>query len=451
LVRPRGFGRREPLGRGDLTIIEPAVAAMPAHADTEVKERIREALLQRIDSAAVARMERERLRLEVNRLVSQIVTEQRVELNEREEIALAAELLDDMIGLGPLEPMLRDEGVTDILVNGPERIYVERGGRLELTGQRFRDAMHVRNVAQRIASAVGRRIDEASPMVDARLADGNRVNIVLPPLALDGPTISIRKFSRRSITLDMMAAQRNLSPGMAQLLEIAARIRLNIIISGGTGSGKTTLLNAMSRMIDPRERIISIEDTAELQLQQPHVVRLETRPPNLEGEGEIGQRELLRNALRMRPDRIVLGEVRGAEAFDMLQAMNTGHDGSMSTIHANTPRDALIRLENMLLMGSVSLPMRAIRSQIAGAVDLIIQLERMRDGIRRVMHITEVIGQEGEVITTQDLFLFHDEGQDRDGAVLGRFEANRLRPHFYERARQLGLERMLSQAMGIEP
>ncbi len=450
-MKTRSFGRRDLAQGGELAVIPPPPGAAARLADGPVMTRIRDALMQRIDLTVVARMSRDQLAVEVSRLVSQIATEQSVELNEREVREVAAELVDDMIGLGPLEPLLRDDGVTDILVNGPDRIYVERRGRLELTAQRFRDRSHVVNVGQRIASAVGRRIDESSPMVDARLADGTRVNIVLPPLALDGAAISIRKFSRHSITLEMMATQRNLSAGMARLLEIAARCRLNILISGGTGSGKTTLLNAMSRLIDPAERIITIEDTAELQLQQPHVVRLETRPPNLEGGGEIAQRELLRNALRMRPDRIVLGEVRGSEAFDMLQAMNTGHDGSMCTVHANTPRDALVRLENMLLMGSVNLPMRAVRSQIVSAVDLVLQLERMRDGIRRVTHITEVIGQEGEVITTQDLFTFADEGQDRDGNVLGTFEGARLRPYFYERAHQLGLDRALGAAMGLEP
>ncbi len=296
-MKTRSFGRRDLAKGGELAVIPPPPGTAARLADEPVKTRIRDALMQRIDLTIVARMSRDQLAVEVSRLVSQIATEQSVELNEREEREVAAELVDDMIGLGPLEPLLRDDGVTDILVNGPDRIYVERRGRLELTTQRFRDRSHVVNVGQRIASAVGRRIDESSPMVDARLADGTRVNIVLPPLALDGAAISIRKFSRRSITLEMMAAQRNLSTGMARLLEIAARCRLNILISGGTGSGKTTLLNAMSRLIDPAERIITIEDTAELQLQQPHVVRLETRPPNLEGGGEIAQRELLRNAL----------------------------------------------------------------------------------------------------------------------------------------------------------
>ncbi len=446
----RSFGRRLQELPREAAAPESAPAEAAAMADTASKTRIRDALMLRIDPAAAVRMGRERLSTEVNRLVSEIATEHSVQLNEREEIAVATELLDDMIGLGPLEPLLRDDTVTDILVNGPERVYVERHGKLEPTRQRFRDNAHLVNVAQRIASAVGRRIDESSPMVDARLPDGNRVNIVLAPLALDGAAVSIRKFSRRSITLDVMAQQGNLSPAMAQLLEIAARTRLNIVISGGTGSGKTTLLNALSRLVDRGERIITIEDTAELQLQQPHVVRLETRPPNLEGSGEIAQRELLRNALRMRPDRIILGEVRGGEAFDMLQAMNTGHDGSMSTIHANNPRDALVRLENMVLMATSNLPSRAIRSQIAGAVDLVVQLERMRDGVRRLTHITEVVGQEGEVVTTQDLFLFCEEGQDREGRVIGGFEPTRLRPHFYERARRRGLDAALMAAMGIE-
>jgi len=354
-----------------------------------------------------------------------------------------------MVGLGPLEPLLEDDEVTDILVNGPFDVYVERRGKLEKTAARFRDTQHVVNIAQRIASAIGRRIDEASPMVDARLADGSRVNIVLPPLVLNGGTISIRKFAKQTISLDAMVRQHNLSAEMARFLDIAARSRASILVSGGTGSGKTTLLNAISRYIDAGERIITIEDAVELRLQQPHIVQMETRAANIEGVGQIPQRELVRNALRMRPDRIIVGEVRGPEAFDMLQAMNTGHDGSMSTIHANSPRDAIARLENMVLMASANLPLRAIRAQIASAIDIIVQVERMRDGIRRIDRIVEIGGMEGEVITTRDLFTFQFRAEGRDGFLEGTFEPSRLRPDLAVRAALYGLETPLLEAVGI--
>jgi len=393
-------------------------------------------------------MPRQRLQAEVTLIVSAIATEEKVQLNEVEEGALATELTDDMVGLGPLEPLLQDDEVTDILVNGPFDIYVERHGKLEKTAARFRNTQHVNHVAQRIATAVGRRVDEASPMVDARLADGSRVNIVVPPLCLNGGTISIRKFPKQNITLEMMVQQRNLSPEMARFLDIAAQCRVNILISGGTGSGKTTLLNAVSRHVGSDERIITIEDAVELRLQQPHVVQLESRPPNIEGVGQIAQRELVRNALRMRPDRIIVGEVRGSEAFDMLQAMNTGHDGSMSTVHANTPRDALFRLENMILMAAANLPLRALRAQIASAINLIVQIERMRDGVRRVERICEISGMEGEIVSTRDIFTFKYQGE-RDGRIQGVFEPSRLRPDLTVRAAQHGLERQLLETVGI--
>jgi pilus assembly protein CpaF len=373
-MRSASFGRRiiEPSGR-ELVLIPGQEAPSPAPElanRDELKEQIRAALMSRIDPSVAGRIPRPTLRAEVGKLVSEIATEQRIQLNELEEAALAVELTDDMVGLGPLEPFLEDDDVTDVLVNGPFDVFVERRGKLEKTGARFRDAQHLVGVAQRIAAAIGRRIDEASPMVDARLADGSRVNIVLPPLVLNGGTISIRKFPKHALTLDAMVRQHNLSPELAHLLQIAARARLNILISGGTGSGKTTLLNAVSQHIDTTERIITIEDAAELRLQQPHVVQMETRPPNIEGAGHIPQRELVRNALRMRPDRIIVGEVRGPEAFDMLQAMNTGHDGSMSTVHANSPRDALYRLENMVMMANLNLPLKAIRMHVASALNL---------------------------------------------------------------------------------
>src|SRR5437660_3540372 len=390
--------------------------------------------MTRIDPSVAGRIPRARLRGEVAKLVCEIATEDRVQLNKLEEASLAADLSDDMIGLGPLEPFLDDDEVTDVLANGPFDVYVERRGKLEKTAARFRDAAHLVNIAQRIATGVGRRIDEASPMVDARLADGSRVNIVLPPLVLNGGTISIRKFPTQTLTLERMVRQGNVSAELARLLEITARCRLNTLISGGTGSGKTTLLNAISQHIDNDERIITVEDAVELRLQQPHVVQMETRPPNLEGVGQIAQRELVRNALRMRPDRIIVGEVRGPEAFDMLQAMNTGHDGSMSTVHANSPRDALYRIENMVLMAAGSLPLRAIRMNVASALNLIVHVERMRDGIRRVQNVVEIAGMEGEIVTLRELFTYRYHGERSDGTIEGSFEPARSRPDFLTRA-----------------
>jgi pilus assembly protein CpaF len=447
-----GFGRRviQPEPRALTLIAETGVEGVRADLSgrDELKERVRSILMSRIDPAAAGRMPRARLRAEVGLLVSAIATEEKVQLNEVEETAFATELTDDMIGLGPLEPLLEEDEVTDILVNGAFDIYVERHGKLEKTDARFRDAEHVVHIAQRIATAVGRRIDESSPMVDARLADGSRVNIILPPLCLNGGTISIRKFSKQNITLERMVHQKNMSEEIAQFLDIAAQCRVNILISGGTGSGKTTLLNAVSRHVASDERIITIEDAVELRLQQPHVVQLESRPPNIEGAGQVAQRELVRNALRMRPDRIIVGEVRGSEAFDMLQAMNTGHDGSMSTIHANTPRDALFRLENMVLMAAANLPLRALRAQIASAINLVVQIERMRDGIRRVERICEISGMEGEIVSTRDIFTFTYRGE-RGGLIEGSFEPSRLRPDLAAKAAQYGLEQQLLESVGI--
>jgi pilus assembly protein CpaF len=450
-----GFGRRvSGPQRPGLVLIPDGAAEFPAPVVdlaslSELKERIRTVLLSRIDPTVAGRIPRAALRREIAKLVNEIATEDRVQLNKLEEMALAADLSDDMVGLGPLEPFLDDEDITDILANGPFDIYVERNGKLEKTAARFRDAQHLASIAQRIATAIGRRIDEASPMVDARLADGSRVNIVLPPLVLNGGSISIRKFPKQSLTLEMMVRQQNLSPEIARLLEIAARSRLNMLISGGTGSGKTTLLNAVSQHIDCDERVITVEDAVELRLQQPHVVQMETRPPNIEGVGHVAQRELLRNALRMRPDRIIVGEVRGAEAFDMLQAMNTGHDGSMSTVHANSPRDALYRVENMVMMANLSLPLKAIRMQIASAVNLVVHVERMHDGVRRVQSVTEIAGMEGEIITTRELFSFQYRGERLSGGIQGSFESMRMRPYFTLRAARFSLERDLLDALGI--
>ncbi|MDP6572424.1 MAG: CpaF family protein [Rhodospirillales bacterium] len=413
----------------------------------EAKRRILPILMERIDAAKASATPRDELSRQIGDIVSEILAEEKLQLNLLEQRDLVTLLLNEMLGLGPLEPLLADETITDIMVNGAEQVYVERQGRLELSDAVFRDDAHVMNIAGRIVSTVGRRVDESSPLVDARLADGSRVNIIIPPLAIDGPTISIRKFAKKKITLDIMESQQNLSPAMASVLRIAARARLNILISGGTGSGKTTLLNALSRMIDDGERIVTIEDAAELQLQQPHVVRLETRPPNLEGGGEISQRDLVKNALRMRPDRVILGEIRAGEAFDMLQAMNTGHDGSMCTVHANRPREALTRLENMVAMSGIKLAAEAVRAQIAGAVNLIVQIARMRDGVRRITHITEVVGMEGEVITAQDLFTFEFEGENADGRLRGSFKSTNLRPNFLPRAEYFGLGKALMEAV----
>ncbi|MEZ2309383.1 CpaF family protein [Paraburkholderia sp. RCC_158] len=397
-------------------------------------------------SAAVGRT-REQMKVGVEQLVTEIAEREHLNITLAEQVQIVGELLNDMFGLGPIEPLLADESVTDVLVNGPDQVYVERHGRLELTPFKFRDNAHVVNVAQRIAAGVGRRVDESSPMVDARLGDGSRVNVVLPPLAIHGATISIRKFSKRNITLHRMAQQGNMSQQMANLLKVASICRLNVIVSGGTGSGKTTLLNALSHFIGLGERTITIEDAAELQLVQPHVVSLETRPENAEGLGGVTQRDLVRNALRMRPDRIILGETRGPEAFDVLQAMNTGHDGSMTTIHANTPRDGITRLESMVMMANGNLPLLSIRRQIASAVHLIVQIERMRDGMRRVTRITELVGMEGDVIITQDLFTFRYDATAYNEEVKGAYESAQVRPAFAARAAYYGLEEALLEAM----
>ena len=412
------------------------------------KDRVQPLVMERLDLAAASQLPRQELAEQMAEIVKEVLHEEQIRLNAAEQQQVIELLLDDMLGLGPLEPLLADEKVTDILVNGASQIYVERHGKLDLTDVKFRDDKHVMNVARRIVSRIGRRIDETTPLCDARLHDGSRVNIIIPPLAIDGPSISIRKFAKKGITLDVMARQGNISQAMCTVMKIASRSQLNILISGGTGSGKTTLLNAMSQMIDQGERIVTIEDAAELQLQQPHVVRLETRPENLEGQGEVSMRDLVKNALRMRPDRIILGEVRGSEAVDMLQAMNTGHDGSLGTIHANRPREALTRLENMFGMSGINLPAQAVRTQIASALDLIVQVSRQRDGMRRVTHVEEVVGMEGEIITTQTLFTFEFEGEDEDGNIKGHFKPSGLRPHFAPKAAYFGLERNLLEAMG---
>jgi pilus assembly protein CpaF len=426
-----------------------AAPKRPQHraAVEAAKAQIQPLVLEHMDVAAAAEMPRAAFEAQLTGWVKELLAETKIQLNFIEQRELVESLIADMLGLGPLEPLIADEVVTDIMVNGPKQVYVERRGKLELTDVQFRDDAHLMNVCTKIVTRVGRRIDEARPLVDARLPDGSRVNIIIPPLALDGASISIRKFAKKTITLDIMAANGNVSSAMATVLKIAARCRLNILISGGTGSGKTTLLNALSRMIDPAERTVTIEDAAELQLQQPHVVRLETRTANLEGTGEITMRDLLKNALRMRPDRIIIGECRGEEALDMLQAMNTGHDGSMSTIHANTPREALTRLENMIGMSGINLPVRAVRQQISSAVHLICQVNRMRDGVRRVTHLIEVVGMEGDVVTTQELFNYQFQGEGADGKLRGIFHPSGIRPAFLPRAEYFGLDRALLEVI----
>ncbi|WP_417455753.1 CpaF family protein [Kordiimonas sp.] len=413
----------------------------------EARDRIQVLLMEHIDPTAAADLPRPELADQVGEVVGELLVQEKINLNLTEQRDLVSLLLDDMLGLGPLEPLLADDTISDIMVNGPNQVYVEQKGKIILTDVHFRDNQHLMNVAQRIVTAVGRRVDESSPICDARLADGSRVNVIAPPLAIDGASISIRKFTKDKITLDKMLEFGSITPPLAKLLKIAGACRLNILISGGTGSGKTTMLNALSRMIDKGERVVTIEDAAELQLQQPHVVRLETRPANLEGGGEITMRDLVKNALRMRPDRIILGEIRGGEAIDMLQAMNTGHDGSMGTIHANRPREALTRLENMVNMAGLHLPAKAIREQISASLDLIVQVQRMRDGGRRTTHVTEVVGMEGDVITTQDLFKFEFTGEDESGRLVGSFNSTGVRPHFLSKAEYFGLERALMEAM----
>jgi pilus assembly protein CpaF len=407
---------------------------------TALRSRLHGRLLEIINLPMLDRMPRETLRQEIRGVVINLLTEEKRLFTPAQTDRLIEDVLDEILGLGPLEPLLKDETVSDILVNTHSTVYVERGGRLELTDVKFQDTRHLVRILNKMVSAVGRRIDESSPMVDARLADGSRVNAIIPPLALDGPLVSIRKFSKRAINLDKLVEFGSMSPDMATMLKAVVQARRNVLISGGTGSGKTTLLNAMSSFIEKSERIITIEDSAELQLQQPHVGRLETRPANIEGSGEISQRELLKNCLRMRPDRIIVGEVRSGEAFDMLQAMNTGHDGSMTTVHANTPRDAIRRIEQMIGMAGLEIAPRSVRQQIASAIEIVVQAERMDDGRRRVVSIAEVAGMEEETITMQEIFRFKRKGRTAEGGVAGDFEATGVRPKIAEILRARGIE-----------
>ncbi len=406
----------------------------------ELKTALHRDLLNKIDLERLTSLQDVRARTQVQAVIYDLISAANVPLSGAERERICREVLHEVFGLGPLEPLLQDPTISDILVNTHRQVYIERGGILELTSVAFKDAAHLRHVIDKIVSNVGRRVDESSPMCDARLDDGSRVNVVIPPLSIDGPIMSIRRFGRNPIGVDQLLAKRTLTSPMLELLKSAVKARLNIVVSGGTGAGKTTLLNALSSFISERERIVTIEDSAELQLQQPHVVRLECRPPNVEGKGAVRQRELVINSLRMRPDRIVLGEVRGGEALDMLQAMNTGHDGSLTTIHANNPRDAIARLETMSLMAEINLPDRAIRQQIASAVSIVVQVARLSDGSRRVMQISEITGVADEMVTLQDIFVFERLGVGPNNRVLGRFRATGLRPTFAERLKASGIQ-----------
>ncbi len=419
----------------------PPVSVARKHEDTflTLKVELHRHLIDRFNLATLDTASKEEILTEIRPIVREFVRNINVPLNARELDALTSDTADEMLGLGPIEPLLKDDSIADILINTHNHVFIERDGQLEETGIRFRDEAHLMRVVNKIVSAIGRRVDESSPMVDARLADGSRVNVAIRPVSVDGPLVSIRKFSKNPYSLEKLLDFNSIRPPMIEMLRIAVQARKSILVSGGTGSGKTTLLNALSNYISVRERLITIEDAAELQLQQPHVLRLETRPPNIEGKGEIRQRELVRNALRMRPDRIIVGEVRGEEAFDMLQAMNTGHEGSMTTIHANTPRDALSRLEQMVGMAGLPMTHESIRAQIASAIDIIVQTQRLSDGGRRVISIAELTGMEGNVIQLQEIYHFVRRDVAPDGKIIGDFRATGVRPRFAQDAASLGL------------
>ncbi len=414
----------------------------------QTKSAIFNALIDSIDLSQLATMEIEAAREEIRDIVAEIIALKSIIMSISEQEDLLEDICNDVLGYGPLEPLLARDDISDIMVNGSQKCYIEVAGKVKLTNVRFRDDAHLMNVCQRIVSQVGRRVDESSPICDARLPDGSRVNVIAPPLAIDGAALTIRKFKKDKLTLQQLVKYASISPEGAEVLRILGRVRANVLISGGTGSGKTTLLNCLTAFIEKDERVITCEDSAELQLQQPHVVRLETRPPNLEGEGEITMRDLIKNCLRMRPERIIVGEVRGPEAFDLLQAMNTGHDGSMGTLHANSPREALSRLESMITMGGYSLPSRTIREMITSSIDVVVQAARLRDGSRRITHISEVLGMEGDVIVTQDIFLYDIMGEDTNGNLLGRHRSTGItKPAFAERAKYFNEEANLIEAL----
>jgi len=414
----------------------------------DVKTTVFNALIDTIDLTQLAKLDAASAREEIRDIVSEIIQIKNVVMSIAEQEELLEDICNDVLGYGPLEPLLARDDIADIMVNGADTTYIEVGGKMQRTGVRFADNLQLMNICQRIVSQVGRRVDESSPICDARLPDGSRVNVIAPPLAIDGPALTIRKFKRDRLNLEQLAKMGTITRDAKTILEIIGRVRCNVLISGGTGSGKTTLLNCLTGSIDDDERIITCEDSAELQLQQPHVVRLETRPPNLEGEGEIKMRDLVRNCLRMRPERIIVGEVRGPEAFDLLQAMNTGHDGSMGTLHSNSPREAISRLESMIMMGGYQLPVRTIREMITGSVDVIVQVARLRDGSRKVTHITEVLGMEGDVVTLQNLFVYDITGEDQNGRIIGRHRSTGIaRPRFWDRARYYNEEGRLAEAL----
>ncbi|NBN64658.1 CpaF family protein [Microvirga tunisiensis] len=422
----------------------------------DTKASIFNALVEAIDLSQLSRLGPEDARDEIRDVVNDIIALKNVVMSIAEQEDLLEDICNDVLGYGPLEPLLARDDIADIMVNGAHTVYIETEGKMQKTGIAFRDNAQLMNICQRIVSQVGRRVDESSPICDARLPDGSRVNVIAPPLAIDGPALTIRKFKKDKLTLDQLVRFGSITPEGATVLQIIGRSRCNVLVSGGTGSGKTTLLNCLTAYIDTTERIITCEDSAELQLQQPHVVRLETRPPNLEGEGEITMRDLVKNCLRMRPERIIVGEVRGPEAFDLLQAMNTGHDGSMGTLHANSPREALSRVESMITMGGFSLPSKTLREMICSSIDVIVQAARLRDGSRRITHITEVMGMEGDVIITQDLFLYDIIGEDANGKIIGRHRSTGIgRPRFWDRARYYGEEKRLAAALdaaeAVEP
>jgi pilus assembly protein CpaF len=432
--------------------------AAPAAKGSELDQRLQDIkvavfndLIDSVDLTELGKLDAAAVREEISDIVSEIISMRNLVLSAAEQQLVITDICNDVLGLGPLEPLIARDDIADIMVNGCDRVYIETGGRIELTDIRFRDNAQLMNICQRIVSAVGRRVDEASPICDARLQDGSRVNVIAPPLSIDGPALTIRKFKRDKLTLDKLVSFNSITPRGAKLLHVIGASRINVIISGGTGSGKTTLLNCLTHYIDKNERIVTCEDAAELQLQQPHVVRLETRPPNLEGMGSVTMRDLVRNCLRMRPERIIVGEVRGPEAFDLLQAMNTGHDGSMGTIHANNPRECVSRIENMIAMGGYSLPAKTVREQIASSVQVIVQAARLRDGSRKITHITELVGMEGDVVTMQDLFVYQIEGEDSQGRIQGRHVATGLRPKFWDRVKYFGLERELAEALDETP
>ena len=431
-----------------LNTIPSSVDSRRSETYYEVKSIIFGALIEAIDLAQLARLDADSAREEIRDIVNEIIAIKNIVMSISEQEELLDDICNDVLGFGPLEPLLSRDDISDIMVNGSGTVYIEVKGKIQRTGIRFRDNQQLLNICQRIVSQIGRRVDESSPICDARLPDGSRVNAIVPPLAIDGPALTIRKFKKDKLTLDQLVKYGTITEQGSQILRIIGRSRVNTLVSGGTGSGKTTLLNCLTQFIDDDERIITCEDAAELQLQQPHVVRLETRPPNLEGEGQVTMRDLVRNCLRMRPERIIVGEVRGPEAFDLLQAMNTGHDGSMGTLHANNPREALSRLESMITMGGFSLPSRTIREMITASVDVVIQVARLRDGTRKITHITEVMGMEGDVIITQDLFVYDMTGEDAQGNILGRHRSTGIgRPRFWDRARYYGEEKNLAAAL----